>query len=328
MDRQARRNLLLKAVYSATGAHMGHWIKIGLLRGAVPEIGTAYETEADLQSDLLFFEERGLIRTKKTVGGVIALEITSNGLQESETMAGQPASKDVIGTLRRLFQNRTQLIGNDITADPGRQWIANVSAALSIVDPSAKAQFDELSHNVLLPISDLTLGPIWNSMLLIIERVIASAEIVGPTSSERVYPAGSVYDFYRDLRERIQSARVSVLVVDPYIDEGLFDTYLGNMPKAVKIRLLTSNPSVAARKAIELFSRQEKNRFECRASMSIHDRVVVVDQSTCLVLGQSIKDAASNKPTYVTQIYSQDMVNLYEDVWNKAKSLRVNEPRT
>lgn len=323
MNPQERRNLLLKAVYTATEAHMGNWIKVGLLRETTPEIGKAYGTEADLQSDLLFLEERGLISTKKTLGGVIALEVTSYGLQEFETINSQRTQtpKDILGTLKHLFKNRMQLIGKDISADSGRKWIANVSAALGIIDASAKEQFDDLSQRVLLPLSDLTRVPIWNSMLLIIERVIASAEIVGPTSPERVYPAGNVYDFYRDLKERVQSSKVSILVVDPYIDEGLFDTYLRDVPKEVKIRLLTANPGGTILKAVELFKRQEKDRFECRTSTSIHDRVIIIDESTCLVLGQSIKDAASKKPTYVTQIYSQDMVNLYEDAWKKATPL-------
>ena len=39
------------------------------------------------------------------------------------------------------------------------------------------------------------------------------------------------------------------------------------------------------------------------------------------VIGQSIKDAAKKKPTYIIQHDEPLMRNIYEDIWNKATVL-------
>jgi len=51
----------------------------------------------------------------------------------------------------------------------------------------------------------------------------------------------------------------------------------------------------------------------------VHDRVLIIDARDCWVLGQSVKDAAMKKPTYLVPVDAvSDMMRLYEDAWKQA----------
>ena len=58
--------------------------------------------------------------------------------------------------------------------------------------------------------------------------------------------------------------------------------------------------------------------IELRKSTAIHDRVIFVDDDQCWVLGMSIKDAASKKPTYLAPLAADviaDKRKHYEEIW-------------
>jgi hypothetical protein len=63
---------------------------------------------------------------------------------------------------------------------------------------------------------------------------------------------------------------------------------------------------------------------EIRTSQLIHDRVIFLDDRSCWVLGQSVKDAAKSMPTYLAPLPS-DVIPLkkdvYEQIWSTAKPL-------
>jgi hypothetical protein len=57
-----------------------------------------------------------------------------------------------------------------------------------------------------------------------IHRAIAAVRLQVPAHPNQVFGPGAVYDFYKALRDLLMSATVAVLVVDPYLDEDIFDT--------------------------------------------------------------------------------------------------------
>lgn len=135
---------------------------------------------------------------------------------------------------------------------------------------------------------------------------------------QKVYPAGSDYDFYRDMKQIMQSAKSSILIVDPYIDEDLFDLYVSKLLPNLDVKLLSKQPNPSFIKVIQKFSKQYGITFKCKYSTEIHDRVIIIDQFECYVIGQSIKDAAIKKSTYMTRLDSLNMVKLYDDIWNRS----------
>jgi hypothetical protein len=75
--------------------------------------------------------------------------------------------------------------------------------------------------------------------------------------------------------------------------------------------------------AVAKFIAQTKMKVEARSSQEIHDRVLFLDDRSAWVLGQSIKDAAKAKPTYLAPLDSETVrlkKAIYEQIWLAAKS--------
>jgi len=62
--------------------------------------------------------------------------------------------------------------------------------------------------------------------------------------------------------------------------------------------------------------------LELRKSKTLHDRVIFIDGYVCWIIGQSIKDAAKAKPTYLVQLAPDvvpEKLNNYEAIWTLAE---------
>jgi hypothetical protein len=137
---------------------------------------------------------------------------------------------------------------------------------------------------------------------------IPDAEIKG------TYAPGDEYDFYRDVKHVVGLAQADLLVVDPYINTEMFALYVKS-PSAVSHRLLTTNTPqdviIVARKFSTCGS------FQLRETPLIHDRVIFADHRVW-VIGQSLKDAAKKKPTYLVEHEEALMRQVYERIWSEA----------
>ena len=161
-------------------------------------------------------------------------------------------------------------------------------------------------------------------VVAILFRAIADLEFRLSASTNRAFGPGATYDFFKALRELLASATQSILIVDPYVDEQIFDTYLTAAAQHVTVRLLAREGAAALGPAVAKFIAQTKMTVEIRRSEAIHDRVIFLDGRSCWVLGQSIKDAAKSKTTYLAPLDS-DAAGLkktvYEQLWANAKSI-------
>jgi hypothetical protein len=158
-----------------------------------------------------------------------------------------------------------------------------------------------------------------------LHRAIAAVKLQVPAHPNQVFGPGAVYDFYKALRDLLASATGAVLVLDPYLDEHIFDTYLSAISQTVAIRLLARTNSTALRPALDKFLAQSSRAVDIRRSSVLHDRVIFIDGRTCWVLGQSIGVAAKSQPTYLAPL-TVDAVPLklafYETIWAEAVDLK------
>ena len=130
-----------------------------------------------------------------------------------------------------------------------------------------------------------------------------------------VYEPGEQYEFYRDVTECLKIAQKEILVIDPYLNTEMFDVYARAIPRTVHFRLLSANIPGDVRALAHKYA--AGRNFELRSSASIHDRVLFADNRVW-VLGQSIKDAAKNKPTYIVEHDEPLMRPIYEQTWQGA----------
>ena len=126
-------------------------------------------------------------------------------------------------------------------------------------------------------------------------EIIAEAE----NKIQGVYEPGQEYTFYRDLSSLLLAASRDILIVDAYIDENVFNLYVSKVSSSATVRILSNKIGPNSQTVARMYA---KNRpLEMRSSADVHDRTIFIDERGW-VIGQSIKDAARKKPTYLIEL--------------------------
>jgi len=129
------------------------------------------------------------------------------------------------------------------------------------------------------------------------------------------YEPGQQYEFYRDLKGVLALARAEVIIVDPYLGLDIFDIYAGGIARTTALRILTDRVRPDVMVVAQKYA--AGGNLELRTSAQIHDRLIFIDDRVWLI-GQSIKDAATNKPTYIVEHNASVMKSTYREVWASA----------
>lgn len=220
--------------------------------------------------------------------------------------------------LRALVKNMPDFKAYTPSSHDHWEWLGKAHALVAQWDRNEA--FSVRSSTAYVPI-DLMREANVAQILGILFRAIADLELQIPEQLDQAFGPGAVYDFLKALRDLMASARKSIFVVDPFLDEQIFDAYITSVSPQVIVRLLAHKYATALKPALAMFVVQTKMSVEIRISSAIHDRVVFLDDRTCWVLGQSIKDAAKLKPTYIAPL-SIDVVQKkiidYEQIWSTA----------
>ena len=158
----------------------------------------------------------------------------------------------------------------------------------------------------------------------IIQRAIADLELTVPDATSSVFKAGEVYDVFRALNKVIGSAEKSIFIIDPYLDDTIFNHYLIARKPDVSVRLLLSKNADQLKPAAEKYITQFGKVLEVKKTRAIHDRVIFIDGYVCWVLGQSLSHAAQAKPTYIAPL-SPDVIPAkleeYDRIWAGANEI-------
>lgn len=137
-------------------------------------------------------------------------------------------------------------------------------------------------------------------------------------ASQGVYVPGDEYGFYRDLSALVQAATSDVLIVDPYLEEDLFNLYVSKISPVTTVRILSNRIGANVETVTRKYSTNRS--IQLRSSPDIHDRVVFLDLRGW-VIGQSIKDAAKKKPTYMVELNEPSLTsarNAHATIWAAA----------
>jgi hypothetical protein len=144
------------------------------------------------------------------------------------------------------------------------------------------------------------------------ERRLPEEEIKG------TYESGEQYAFYRDLSSIIATATRELFIIDAYLDEQVFNLYIDKVPTNATVRVLSNKIGSNVKTVAKMYA--EGRSLELRSSADIHDRAVFLDQRGW-VIGQSIKDAARAKPTYLIELEESllaDIKKAYGRIWDAA----------
>jgi hypothetical protein len=129
------------------------------------------------------------------------------------------------------------------------------------------------------------------------------------------YDVGEEYEFYRDVKEILTLAKTEVFIIDPYLSDEIFNLYANRISRSITLRILSDRvPASTAAIAAKYAS---GGNLSLRTTSLIHDRLILIDDRAWAI-GQSIKDAAKKKPTYIVEHSAQHIRPTYEDIWASA----------
>lgn len=238
---------------------------------------------------------------------------------------GIPADQCAV-LLRDALSNRP----TDPWSDEAAAWFADVTGIINAHDVVLGAPFQVLiprvtdrHSGIMSPVaSNLTL----NAQTEFITRarsVLTQLQLVTNTFTTRQLKAGSVHDYFEEVRQLVAGATRDVLFIDPYIDATFVTRYLPQIPQGVAIRLLTAERQAAAlRQSLTLYQQQYGTAIELRVmpDRSLHDRHLIVDARDVYQSGASFKDGARNAPTSINQIVdvAADLIRAHEANWMAA----------
>ena len=157
--------------------------------------------------------------------------------------------------------------------------------------------------------------------------VITYSEKEGEPPKEAVYPSGSPYDAYKDIKAILIAANKKLIIVDSYVDSTLF-TLLENVQPSVQIQILTWNMKgdfiITGKKFKEQREKANQGTLEIRKQTGdIHDRFIASDDRFHHI-GASIKDAGSKVFAIIELENSQSKIGLKKIIresWDVAEKV-------
>lgn len=155
---------------------------------------------------------------------------------------------------------------------------------------------------------------------VLLQSLIEEIELFSPDAEIKgTYDPGETYAVYRDLSAIIADAVSDVMIVDAYIDEQIFNLYVDKIALGVGARVLSNKVGPNVETVAKMFAASRS--LELRVSSDIHDRLLFCDDRGW-VIGQSIKDAARAKATYLIELTEPGLSALrhaHNTVWLSAR---------
>lgn len=114
------------------------------------------------------------------------------------------------------------------------------------------------------------------------------------TLSERFFPPGSPFDAYVAIRDILETADRTIVIVDSFLSGSLFSTLAAIPARAPCIHLLTNAANLKRDFDIEIGAFRAQYgaaSVEVRTASDFHDRFIAIDDQFVYHVGASVKDA-------------------------------------
>ena len=210
------------------------------------------------------------------------------------------------------YENVPDFGAGPITAmTPQREWLSKLGAIFSALDPVRHGSNHKVNMNMLSQHRDFAINSIVSQIGDAIEEIRLDLELDGESDIGSVYEPGDVYRFFKDLKSIISTAQSSIILVD---------AYLGTAPEGIKIEILSERYIDDVKHYADKHKQQFKSEITLRKTKEIHDRLLIIDQADCWIIGNSIKDAAK-KSTYLIPLapsIASSKIDIYGKIWDRA----------
>ena len=170
--------------------------------------------------------------------------------------------------------------------------------------PRILAAYDELGDQARMAAANVAFRNFGPSYPDTKNRAVKALELAGwqvrddelvvssPDLREMFFPKGSPWDAHVALRGVFNEAQHSIMIVDSYTDETVFQMLAARVLTGLRVCILcgASGPAMAA-EARTFMAQHSKVIVEVRQARDFHDRFIVIDDRSCIHVGASIKDA-------------------------------------
>lgn len=217
-------------------------------------------------------------------------------------------------------------IGDDNQVSPETlKWIGQLAALIDAMKLTKESLNLSLAEGMLVRSQGSNGG---TQIRAVLYKVLACAELNAPAAAQGAFiAAGDQVDAYGVISKILETASSRLLIVDPYMDATLVTDFLAAVPEGVEMRLLADEASVkdtlvpAAHRWKEQhgISRPLEARFASKRSL--HDRLIIVDDSQVWSLTQSIKDFAKRSHAAALKVDEETgvlKITAYSDAWDTA----------
>jgi hypothetical protein len=157
---------------------------------------------------------------------------------------------------------------------------------------------------------------VWKAFKPLIESLESGQSV----KAQAFFPKGATHDAYTHIRAILQEAQSSVFIIDGYMDSDIY-TVLSTLNNILDLRFLTSKIPNDFVLEGQRFAQQHRCTLSIKTVRDFHDRFIVVDKSSCYLLGASIKDAG-NKAFTIVPLNDRPVVEFFlryaDEVWNSA----------
>ena len=144
-----------------------------------------------------------------------------------------------------------------------------------------------------------------------IEENITKKEI-----SDQLFFEGEFYNASNYLSTLLESAKKSVVIVDPYFDNAAL-SFIKYIKKGIKIEVFSGIQRMNNQEQVLLLKKQNPN-FKMFITHSFHDRFIIIDENKCYQIGTSL-NSLGNKIFGVTQIKDAEYIDILQNRINQSK---------
>lgn len=229
--------------------------------------------------------------------------------------------------LGRLVANPPTLYARRIGGD-AQIWLGRAYALVAAVGVPLDAARLIIHTESLSREGDSTVA---RQVMDILYRALAVAEMRAPAQSRGAFiNAGSSFDAMIAVGKVLSTAKTRLLIVDPYMDEKALTDFAVLAPEGVGMRLLTDSATIksslqpAASRWTSQYGARRPLEVRLARPKTLHDRLIVVDDSTVWTLTQSLNAFAARSPASIIRVDGDAGVlkrDAYEQFWLEAKPL-------
>lgn len=144
---------------------------------------------------------------------------------------------------------------------------------------------------------------------------------------ELLLTQGTEYDSYLAVKKIIQEAKKSIAIVDPYLDETIFEMLRTSAATMLTVQLLSAKFPADFSLETSRFRKQYPHfAIEIRRSSDFHDRFIIIDDARCWHIGASIKDVGS-KTFMISEVEDKQnraaLRHAYAQSWTASQGINI-----